>query len=123
MAEPLADFAAVQAAFAAFDPLGALEDAIKAAEESVTRVLASLDPVKLVESPQAIFDDIIGALQQLDVGKLIGADLRAARRHRRSRSTPDWRAPVAAFKRLQDALPDRDRLDVAERPSANASVN
>jgi hypothetical protein len=123
LAEPLADFAAVQAAFAGFDPLGALEDAIKAAEKSVTRVLASLDPVKLVESPQAIFDDMIGALEQLDVGKLlepifVQLDAIAFQIDAGLENT------CASFKRLQDALPDRiGSTSLSVSVSASASVN
>ena len=123
LAEPLADFAAVQAAFAAFDPLGALEDAIKAAEESVTRVLASIDPVKLVESPQAIFDDIIGALEQLDVGKLlepIFVQLDAIS----FQIDAGLEGTCASFKRLQDALPDQiGSTSLSVSVSASASVN
>ena len=113
----------MQAAFAGFDPLGALEDVIKAAEKSVTRVLASLDPVKLVESPQAIFDDMIGALEQLDVGKLlepifVQLDAIAFQIDAGLENT------CASFKRLQDALPDRiGSTSLSVSVSASASVN
>jgi hypothetical protein len=106
LAAPLADFAAVQAAVAAFDPLATLDDAIKAAEESVTRVLGNLDPVKLVASPQEIFDDIIGALEQLDVGKLlkpIFEQLDAIA----GQIDAGLEGTIGSFQRLQDALPDR----------------
>ena len=124
LAEPLADFAAVQAAFAAFDPLGALEDAIKAAEESVTRVLASIDPVKLVELPQAIFDDIHRrAGEQSDVGKLlepIFVQLDAIA----SQIDAGLEGTCASFKRLQDALPDQiGSTSLSVSVSASASVN
>jgi hypothetical protein len=123
LAEPLADFAAAQAAFAGFDPLGALEDALKAAEQSVTRVLARLDPVALVASPQAIFDDIIGALEQLDVGKLlepIFVQLDAIA----FQIDAGLEGTCASFKRLQDALPDQiGSTSLSASVSVSGSVN
>jgi hypothetical protein len=123
LAEPLAAFAEVKAAFAAFDPLGALDDALKAVEESVLTVLARLDPVKLVASPQAIFDDIFGALERLDVGALIAPifDQLDAIAGQIDTGLEDT---VGAFQRLQDALPDKiGSTSISVSVSASASVN
>ena len=72
---------------------------------------------------QAIFDDMIGALEQLDVGKLlepifVQLDAIAFQIDAGLENT------CASFKRLQDALPDRiGSTSLSVSVSASASVN
>ncbi len=106
LAAPLAAFADAKQAFAAFDPLGEISDALDALRARVVSILGKLDLGKLLEQPIAIFADIVAALSALDVDRLLGPildrlDAIAAQIEDGLDETFD------AFKRLQRALPDQ----------------
>ena len=106
LAEPLAAFAGAKAAIAGFDPLAAITDALNALRARVVSILAKLDLGKLLEQPIQLFATIIEALSRLDVDRLIGPildqlDAIAAQVDAGLEDT------FGAFKRLQNALPDR----------------
>ena len=106
LAGPLAAFADAKQAIAAFDPLGAISDALDALRARVVSILGKLDLGKLLEQPIAVFADIVAALSALDVDRLLGPVL--DRLDAIAAQIDDGLDETfAAFKRLQQALPDR----------------
>lgn len=106
LAEPLAAFADVQAAIQAFDPLGDVFDALEDVQTRALSVTGKLDPEALVATPQAIFDDILGAFEALEVEALVRPLLDQLDAIAGQVDT-GLEETVTAFRRLQDALPDK----------------
>jgi hypothetical protein len=106
LAEPLAAFVEARDALVAFDPLGAVTDALEGARQSALRVTGKLDPHSLVATPQTIFDEILGAFEKLDVSRLL-APLLEQLDAIASQIDTGLEETVASFQRLQDALPDK----------------
>ena len=102
--EPLETFDGFKQSLAGADPLAAVQVIITNLRELIAQVLEKLDLEKILESPLAIYDDILGELRKIDPRGLL---------------TPVYDQldeialevdsgldeTVAAFKRLQDALP------------------
>lgn len=106
LAEPLAAFAAAKAAIAGFDPLGAVTEALDRLQARIVGILGKLDLGALLEQPIRLFAAIMEALTRLDVDRLLTPvldqlDALAAQVQAGLEDT------FGAFKRLQDALPDR----------------
>jgi hypothetical protein len=104
LAAPLAAVAGLKAQVAAFDPLHALLTVLDALRDTVARVLAKLDTQALLADPLAIYREIVDALDALNVQALMGPvlDLLDSIAHDVDQGLGDT---VAAFQRLQDALP------------------
>lgn len=106
LSEALAAFADARAAVQAFDPLGDVLEALEAVKASALSVSAKLDPRAMVATPQAIFDDILQAFEALRVGELV-APLLDQLDGIAAQVDSGLEDTVGAFRRLQDALPDR----------------
>ncbi len=90
----------------AFDPLGPINDAITALQTSSVRVLEKLDGEEILKTPLAIYDDIFGAMESLNLEQLLEPVLDAldSLSEKVSQGLDDT---VDSFERLQDALPDQ----------------
>jgi hypothetical protein len=99
-------FAEAQAAIAAFDPLGPVNDTLNALKETIRRVLDKLDGDALLKVPIEIYDEILALLDALDLNALLDPlldrlDAIAAQVSEGLEGTVD------SFERLQEALPSQ----------------
>lgn len=104
LAEPLSAFDALKQAIAGSDPLAALNAIITALRTLISKVLAKLSLEKLLETPLAIYDEVLADLRQLDPTGLLTPvfDQLDALALQVDEGLDDT---VSAFRRLQDALP------------------
>ena len=104
LAAPLGQVQALKAEVAAFDPLGALLDVLDALRDTAARLVGKLSAQQLLADPVAIYREIVDALDALNVQALMAPvlDLLDAIAHDVDQGLDDT---VAAFRRLQDALP------------------
>ena len=99
-------FAEARAAIAAFDPLGPVNDTLKALKETIGRVLDKLDGDALLRTPIEIFETILGLLESLDLGALLDPLLDRLDAIAAQVST-GLEDTVDSFGRLQKALPSQ----------------
>ncbi len=97
-------FNEAKAAIAAFDPLGPVNDTLKALKATILRVLEKLDGDALLETPIEIFETILDSLEALDLNVLLDPlldrlDAIAAQ------VSDGLEGTVESFERLQEALP------------------
>lgn len=102
----LAAFETARADVAAFDPLGPVRGVLDALRATIARVLATLDAGALLRIPTEIYDGIAGALAAIDLAAIL-APLRARLDAIAADVATGLEDTVAAFGRLQGALPDR----------------
>ncbi|MEJ8849515.1 hypothetical protein [Variovorax rhizosphaerae] len=104
LASPLAAVDALKAEVAAFDPLQALLTALDALRDTVARLLDKLSAEKLLADPVAIYREIVDALDALNLQALMApvTELLDSIAHDVDEGLDET---VAAFQRLQDALP------------------
>ncbi len=102
--EQLDAFSGLKQELLVFDPLQPILDVLNTLRDTAARVLEKLSTERLLEAPLAIYDTILAALSQLDLDHLLAPLL----------DTLDMIAKqvdegldetVAAFERLQEALP------------------
>jgi len=106
LGDTVSAFNDTQAQVLAFDPLGPLTEALTMLQISSVRVLDKLDGEEILKTPLAIYDDIMQALEQLDLEGLLTPvldvlDTIAAKVDKGLDDTAD------SFSRLQQALPDK----------------
>lgn len=104
LAAPLASVAALKQQVAQFDPLAALLGLLDALRDTAARLIGKLSASQLLADPVAIYNEIVDAIDQLNVQALMQPvlDLLARIAHDVDSGLDDT---VTAFKRLQDALP------------------
>lgn len=104
LAGPIAAVDALKAQVAAFDPLHALLTVLDTLRDTAARVLEKLSAQQLLADPIAIYREIVDALDALNVQALMTPvlDLLDSIAHDVDAGLDDT---VAAFQRLQDALP------------------
>jgi hypothetical protein len=105
LGEAITAFTNAQAAFAAFDPLAPVIDLIETLQATIVRVLDLFDAESLLAVPIEVYDKIREILEALDLNGLLDPlydrlDAIALQ------VTEGLDTTVAAFERLQDALPD-----------------
>lgn len=104
LAAPIGAVNTLQAELAAFDPLAALIDVLDTLRDTAARLTAKLSAAQLLEDPVAIYREIVDAIDALNVSALITPVLELLDSIARDVDTGLDDA-VAAFQRLQDALP------------------
>jgi hypothetical protein len=105
LGETVSAFTGTQAQVLEFDPFGPLEAGLTALRESSTRVLGKLDAEAILATPLAVYDELLSALEQLSLERLLEPvlDTLDALASKVSKGLEDT---TGAFQRLQDALPD-----------------
>lgn len=106
LGEAVDAFNDTQAQVLAFDPLGPINDALTALRGSTSRVLGKLDAEAILATPLAVYDDLLRALELLDLQQILAPvldtlDLLASQVDTGVDNT------VTRFKQLQSALPDQ----------------
>ena len=106
LGETKASFIQTQSDVLAFDPLGPLTAAIEALKSSSSRVLSKLDAQEILKTPSEVFQDILAALQMIDLQNLLKPilDVLDSLSQKVNTGLADT---TEAFTRLQDALPDQ----------------
>ena len=104
LGEAIGAVQSLQATLADADPLEPVETILEAVRDTIARVLEKLSLEVLLETPLAIYDQILGALGQLDVARLLAPLLDALDAIARGVDEGLDRT-VDAFERLQAALP------------------
>ena len=104
LAGPLGAVAALKAQVAAFNPLAALLTVLNALRDTAARLLGKLSAQKLLADPVLIYNEIVDAIDALNVQALMAPvlDLLDNVAHDVDAGLDDT---VTAFRRLQDALP------------------
>lgn len=119
LGDVLAAFRTAQDEVRAFDPLSAIEAALDRFSETAGRVVARLSAEKLLAKPLELYDELLAALDRLDLEALLAPLLDQLEAIVQQVSDGLGRT-VDAFERLQDALPAR----VGSTPlSGSASVS
>ncbi|MGQ0648978.1 MAG: hypothetical protein ACT4P7_15590, partial [Gemmatimonadaceae bacterium] len=95
---------ALKATLAGADPLAPVITILNTVRDTIARVLAKLSLEKLLEVPLAVFDELMAALERLDVAALI-APLRLQLDEIARQVHDGLGKTVESFERLQDALP------------------
>lgn len=102
----LTSFTTLQQEVAAFQPLAAIQAALTEMRDTSTRVLGKLNPSEILATPLAIYDDIVEALDSLNIAALLAPILDQLDAIG-LQVDEGLDATVVAFQSLQDALPDR----------------
>ena len=102
--QPLAAFAALEQQVAADDPLAQVREIVANLEALVAGVLGKLDLQALLETPLAIYDDLLAALRRIDPQTLLEPVFDELDEIA-SQVDGGLDDTVTAFRRLQDALP------------------
>jgi hypothetical protein len=100
----LAEVNALKQSLLTFDPLAPVLTILNAVRDAVTRILGKLSVEKLLETPLAIYDELLNDLSRLDIAALI-APLRAQLDDIAHQVDEGLDKTVSSFQRLQDALP------------------
>jgi hypothetical protein len=104
LAPSLASFDALKAELLAFDPLAALRAVLQALKETKDRVVAKLKARELLASPIAIYDEILQALEALNLDDLLSPVLDALD-DLAGQVDEGLDRTTEALQRLQQALP------------------
>jgi hypothetical protein len=106
LAEPLAGFQTAQQTLAAFDPLGAVQALLDELAERADRTVAKLTPSEVLAGAVDLHAAIVAEIERLDVTTLMSGVFDELDRLAAQVST-GLDDTAAAFRDLQDALPDR----------------
>ncbi|MFP2929505.1 hypothetical protein ACLESO_30760, partial [Pyxidicoccus sp. 3LG] len=104
LAPSLASFDALKAELLAFDPLAALRAVLTALKQTKDRVVAKLKAQELLASPIAIYDEVLQALEALNLDDLIAPVLDALD-DLAGQVDEGLDRTTEALQRLQQALP------------------
>jgi len=121
LGDVMADFEALQAALAEFDPLGPVRTAAEAMIDAVESGAEQLRPTTVFEPVIATYARIVDALGALDVRMLLEPLLEAIERITLELGT-GLDLTASALGRLQAALPDPDSIQSGASASADVSV-